>query len=401
MRRIIHTKQPGYLAAVDRSTAIGKAVVDVFSPHGISGQSLPQSKGFMTSTGQVVQSGKAGKVWNYSTAPTDAVWTRDPINPTGGSILLICKPDWALSSGTSRQYVNFGTSSINLKLSYDAAGGQKRFEFSSRGNFGTTIVVEGTTYASDAELQVRHTIVATWRNESSGGANDGTATIYTDNVQGSVSSGIDFRLFGGTSILTMLSSVTGDIELIVFFDRPFSSAEAKALSVNPYRIFQPLIINLPVDVAAAAHTANGAPSMPLPIAAGVAEVLNTASGSPSITAVTASGTGEVKKTATGSPVLPPVAASGTAGIDRSASGAPSIPAITAAGAVGTVVFGKVSFSSVSRSAKFSSVQRLTTFTSVSREIVIVNVEAPLAFLLKEDGGILLQENGLPLALEQQ
>ncbi len=49
----------------------------------------------------------------------------------------------------------------------------------------------------------------------------------------------------------------------------------------------------------------------------------------------------------------------------------------------------------------ASAQRVIEFESVSREIVIVNIDAPLAFILKEDGGILLQENNLPLALEQQ
>lgn len=59
----------------------------------------------------------------------------------------------------------------------------------------------------------------------------------------------------------------------------------------------------------------------------------------------------------------------------------------------------VTFSSVSQSANFSAVQQRTTFVSVSNNIKIVDIADPLGFLLKEDGGILLQENDLPIALE--
>lgn len=59
----------------------------------------------------------------------------------------------------------------------------------------------------------------------------------------------------------------------------------------------------------------------------------------------------------------------------------------------------LTFSSVSQSAKFSAVQQRTTFVSVSNTIEITDTPDPLGFLLKEDGGILLQENDLPIALE--
>ena len=59
----------------------------------------------------------------------------------------------------------------------------------------------------------------------------------------------------------------------------------------------------------------------------------------------------------------------------------------------------LTFSSVSENAKFSAVQQRTTFASVSNIIEIVDIGDPLGFLLKEDGGILLQENDLPIALE--
>ncbi len=201
--------------------------------------------------------------------------------------------------------------------------------------------------------------------------------------------------------------------------------------------------------AVGAHTANGAPSVPLPTASGVAEVINTASGAPSIPAVqaagvaeikntasgavvipsitavgvaetkkaasgavsipllTVSGVAEVKNTATGAPVLPSIAASGVAVVTRAASGVPSIVAITAAGVARIVITADaavrthhtLSFSSVSQSMTFSAVQQRTTFTSVSVGIKVVGTVDPLGFLLKEDGGILLQENDLPIALE--
>jgi len=61
----------------------------------------------------------------------------------------------------------------------------------------------------------------------------------------------------------------------------------------------------------------------------------------------------------------------------------------------------VKFTSVSRSASFSSTSfQGATFRSVSNTTInIVDTPQPLGFLLTEDGGILLQENDLPIALE--
>lgn len=55
--------------------------------------------------------------------------------------------------------------------------------------------------------------------------------------------------------------------------------------------------------------------------------------------------------------------------------------------------------SKSQHITFSAVQKRTTFVSVSDGIKVVGTVDPLGFLLKEDGGILLQENDLPIALE--
>ena len=61
----------------------------------------------------------------------------------------------------------------------------------------------------------------------------------------------------------------------------------------------------------------------------------------------------------------------------------------------------VLFRSVSRSASFSSTSfQGATFRSVSNATAIItDTPQPLGFLLTEDGGILLQENDLPIALE--
>lgn len=59
----------------------------------------------------------------------------------------------------------------------------------------------------------------------------------------------------------------------------------------------------------------------------------------------------------------------------------------------------VRFTSVSRSVLFSAVQRKTTFSSAGRQIVMTDTPQPLGFILTEDGGNLLQENDLPIALE--
>lgn len=60
----------------------------------------------------------------------------------------------------------------------------------------------------------------------------------------------------------------------------------------------------------------------------------------------------------------------------------------------------VRFTSISRSAAFASTSRSATFQSVSNATVkITNTPQPLGFILTEDGGILLQENDLPIALE--
>lgn len=75
------------------------------------------------------------------------------------------------------------------------------------------------------------------------------------------------------------------------------------------------------------------------------------------------------------------------------------PAIAVAADVAIQTQHILTFSSVSQSAKFSAVQQRTTFVSVSNTIEIVDIGDPLGFLLKEDGGILLQENDLPIALE--
>ncbi len=57
------------------------------------------------------------------------------------------------------------------------------------------------------------------------------------------------------------------------------------------------------------------------------------------------------------------------------------------------------FTSVSRSVLFSAVQRRTTFSSASRSIQMTDTPQPLGFILTEDGGTLLQENDVPIALE--
>ena len=75
------------------------------------------------------------------------------------------------------------------------------------------------------------------------------------------------------------------------------------------------------------------------------------------------------------------------------------PAIAVTADVAIQTQHMLTFSSVSQSAKFSAVQQRTTFASVSNTIEIVDIADPLGFLLKEDGGILLQENDLPIALE--
>ena len=79
--------------------------------------------------------------------------------------------------------------------------------------------------------------------------------------------------------------------------------------------------------------------------------------------------------------------------------APSTIGITADAAVADSHF--VLFRSVSRSASFSSESfQGATFRSVSNTTIdIVDTPQPLGFLLTEDGGILLQENDLPIALE--
>lgn len=61
----------------------------------------------------------------------------------------------------------------------------------------------------------------------------------------------------------------------------------------------------------------------------------------------------------------------------------------------------VRFKSTSRSASFSSESfQGATFQSVSNTTInVVDTPQPLGFLLTEDGGILLQENDLPIALE--
>ncbi len=57
------------------------------------------------------------------------------------------------------------------------------------------------------------------------------------------------------------------------------------------------------------------------------------------------------------------------------------------------------FASVSRSMSFSAIQRQTTFSSAGRSLRMTDTPQPIGFILKEDGGNLLQENDLPIALE--
>ncbi len=75
------------------------------------------------------------------------------------------------------------------------------------------------------------------------------------------------------------------------------------------------------------------------------------------------------------------------------------PAITVTATAAVPDTHVLRFTSVSRSAAFSSLQRQTTFESASRQIVMTDTPQPLGFILTEDGGNLLQENDLPIALE--
>jgi len=61
----------------------------------------------------------------------------------------------------------------------------------------------------------------------------------------------------------------------------------------------------------------------------------------------------------------------------------------------------VLFTSTSKSATFSSESyQGATFQSVSNATAVIkDTPQPLGFLLTEDGGIILQENDLPIALE--
>lgn len=92
---------------------------------------------------------------------------------------------------------------------------------------------------------------------------------------------------------------------------------------------------IPLPTAAGAaeiiHAATGAPDIPLPTAAGVAEVINAATGAPSIPLPVAAGVAQVTNTATGAPSIPLPTAAGAAEVIHPATGAPEIPLIEAAG----------------------------------------------------------------------
>ncbi len=75
------------------------------------------------------------------------------------------------------------------------------------------------------------------------------------------------------------------------------------------------------------------------------------------------------------------------------------PAITVTATAAVPDTHTLRFSSVSRSATFSAVQRQTKFSSASRQIVMTDTPDPLGFILDEDGGIILQEDDVPIAQE--
>jgi len=182
MSKIKHRRQPQYLAPIDRSHPIGAAVVDVFSPQSMSGKNV--TKGYMSASdgGLSVQSGKYGKVWDFTGDSTDAVWSRDPVpkNREGNSVLAIFTPGWARANGDSKSIVNLGAGS-STKCAIYWAGTGKDFVYQPKGAAGgTESQNRGPAYANDVELQQRHVVLGVYKTESLDDADDGWCRIYTE-----------------------------------------------------------------------------------------------------------------------------------------------------------------------------------------------------------------------------
>lgn len=114
---------------------------------------------------------------------------------------------------------------------------------------------------------------------------------------------------------------------------PIASGTAKVIKKATGAVV--IAVILASGTAVIERSASGAPGMSAVQAAGGAEVIHPSSGAVSVPIPTAVGVAEVKNTSSGAPVIPLVTAAGTASVSagaHTANGAPVIPLITASGA---------------------------------------------------------------------